>query len=231
MFRAGSPVLVLIPGSHQDCRQYAEVASHLDRDLGLIIVELPGHRESRTLPADPSIERFAADVLTVMHACCPQPCYVGGHSLGGMIAIELGQRCPEMIRGIISIEGWTDASVADQALGGQKAMYRTLSPQLLARQEELRDQATGHRAAAERRLLSGLWMRWSGMEFLQTTRLPVLELWGDRGRPRPTLAQMHIPDRPNISLQWFANASHNLPLERPAEVARAITQFIRRTRQ
>ena len=225
LYRQGNPSLVLLPGSHQDYRQYLDVAGHLYRELGLLIVELPGHRESRVLPEDPSIESFAADVVQVLRRVAPQGAYVGGHSLGGMVALEVGYQAPNLVRGVIAIEGWTDAGVA-KALGGQENMYVTLSPEHLAEQERLRTAATGHRTAEERQQLSGLWTRWSGLEFLQTTAVPVLALWGDRGRPRPALEQMHIPDRSDISLRWFENASHNLPLERPRELAQAMMDFI-----
>ena len=39
---------------------------------------------------------------------------------------------------------------------------------------------------------------------------------------------MKIPDRPNIELRWIAGASHFLPLERPAEVAAVVNEFIKR---
>lgn len=40
--------------------------------------------------------------------------------------------------------------------------------------------------------------------------------------------QLHVPERPNIEVYWIENASHNLPLEKPLEVAMAIMQFIER---
>ena len=225
LYRQGNPCLVLLPGSHQDYRQYLDVAGHLCREFGLLIVELPGHRESRVLPEDPSIESFAADVVQVLRRVAPQGAYAGGHSLGGMVALEVGRQAPSLVHGVIAIEGWTDAGVAE-ALGGQENMYATLCPEQLAEQDRLRAAATGHRAAEERQQLSGLWTRWSGREFLQTTALPVLGLWGDRGRPQPSLEEMHIPDRSNISVKWFESASHNLPLERPRELAQAMMDFI-----
>jgi pimeloyl-ACP methyl ester carboxylesterase len=218
--------LVLIPGSHQDFRQYDEVVAHLDRDLGIIIVELPGHGNSHEIPDAPCIERFADDVIGAIRAHGVTDFFVGGHSIGGMIGLEVGNRQPKGIRGIISIEGWTHFTVADEALGGQACMYVTLAPEQIEKQNHLRNLATGHWATEEKRLFSGLWTRWNGEIFLQTTSLPVLELWGDRNRPVPSRAAMRIPDRPNIILKWFTDASHNLPLERPLELAHAITEFI-----
>jgi len=225
LFREGSPRLALIPGSHQDSRQWSEVANGLGESLGLVVVELPGHGQSVELPDEPSIERFALDVWKVLDASgFDNNIYVAGHSLGGMVALEMGRARPSGIKGIIAVEGWTNHHAAEDAFAGR--MYDTLTPELLAKQDDYRSKATGHRTDEERRILSGLWRRWDGSAFLQSTSLPILELWGDRGRPKPALAQLHIPVRKNISVKWFENASHNLPLERPLEVARAIMEFI-----
>ena len=53
-------------------------------------------------------------------------------------------------------------------------------------------------------------------------------LYGDRGRNRPSLAQLCIPARANIQVQWMAHVSHNLQLECPQAVARACRDFIAR---
>jgi len=122
------------------------------------------------------------------------------------------------------VEGWTNHHAAQDAFAGR--MYDTLTPELLAKQDDLRSKATGRLTDEERRKISGIWLRWDGSAFLQRTRLPILELWGDRGRPKATPAQLHIPVRENIRVKWLQGASHNLPLERPLEVARAIMEFI-----
>jgi pimeloyl-ACP methyl ester carboxylesterase len=71
-----------------------------------------------------------------------------------------------------------------------------------------------------------MWRRWNGHGILAATRVPVLELWGDRGRTPPSLEQMQIPDRSNISVQWFHNCSHSLLIECPDQLAKAINAFI-----
>lgn len=226
LFREGSRRLALIPGSFQDYRQWLEVINGLDRTLGLVVVELPGHDESDKWQGDPSIEQFALDAWNVLDACgFGEEVYVGGHSIGGMIALEMGRVRPAAVSGIISVEGWTSLRACEDS-GFAERMYNTLSPELLARQNDLRALAGGRLTEEDRRAFAQAWTRWDGAAFLQSTHIPILELWGDRGRARPTLEQLHIPDRPNITVKWFENASHNLPLERPLEVARAIMEFI-----
>ncbi len=224
LLRPGTPRLVLLHGSHQDSRQWAGVIENLRQDLGLVIVELAGHGQSAGLPVDLSIERLAADVFEVLDACGPGEVFVGGHSLGGMVALEMGRSRPGRIKGIISVEGWTNHHAAREAFS--ERMYDTLTPPQRALQEDLRRQATGHLSDEQRQAISSIWRCWDGWDFLQATDLAILECWGDRGGPRPSLSQLHIPARANIEVRWFANASHNLPLERPAELAQAMTAFL-----
>ena len=65
-----------------------------------------------------------------------------------------------------------------------------------------------------------------GPEFLQGTTLPILELYGDRGKKPASREQLYLPNRQNITLRWIENASHKLPLEEPDMVAAAIMEFI-----
>ena len=70
------------------------------------------------------------------------------------------------------------------------------------------------------------WRKWDGYDFLKTTDIPILELYGDRGREKPSLDKLRIPARDNVKVQWMENASHNLQIECPREVAQACTDFI-----
>ncbi len=227
MVRSGAATLVLVTSSHQDYRQYLELLSFLDPALGIVIVELPGHRESRVLPKHLSIEAFADDILSVLRQTTAGAWFIGGHSIGGMISLEVGRRHPARLQGVIAIEGWTSMQAAVDAFEGVD-MHVTLSPALRERHEEMRRQATGHLSPDERSRFSRVWTEWdSGESFLRTTELSILEIWGDRGRARPRLSQLRIPERQNIYLHWVAGASHNLPLERPRELAEAIDSFIK----
>lgn len=225
LFRSGNPRLALIPGSFQDHRQWLEVIGGLDPSLGVVVVELPGHGESGKWQGDPSIEQFARDAWSALG---DGVWFLAGHSIGGMVALEMGRVRPKAVHGIISVEGWTSERACRES-GFNEGLYDTLPPKLLARQNELRALAASRLTDEERHTFSQVWRRWDGAAFLKTTDLRVLEMWGDRGRPRPSRAQLHIPERTKIAVEWFANASHNLPLERPAEVARAMMTFIQET--
>ena len=218
------PSLLLIPGSWSDYRQFDAVRAHLDKDLNLAILELPGHGRSWPPTLQGTIEDFAREALRLTDELGWRSWFAGGHSIGGMIAIELAGQRPRELAGVISLEGWTHHQVLRQAFSGQ--VDTTLSEEL----EQQRLEARGHTL---RRMNPGqisafrsIWQRWDGFPILESTSAPVLEVWGDRNRPRPSRRQMRIPERANIHLRWVAGASHSLPLERPQEAAEAINQFV-----
>lgn len=220
------PVLVLIPGSLVGADDWTEVVSSLDPDLTIMIVELRGHGKSWPPPHNATIESLADDVLRAADHARIGKFYVGGHSIGGMIAIEIGGRHRDEVKGIIAIEGWTHYSVARNAFDGQNDL--TMSAVQRNRRDELRKPVMSTWTPAQVKEFTGIWRTWNGFDLLERTPLPVLELWGDRKRPHASREQMQIPERPNIELQWVAGASHFLLLERPGEVADAVNAFIHR---
>jgi len=221
------PALILIPGSFTDSRQWEPVLAGLDADLTLVLVELRGHGKSWPPPAAGSIEQFASDVLEIANRRKLGRFYVGGHSIGGMIALEMGRSWPKRILGILSIEGWTNYHALFDAFGAAKSAPPVSGSR--ARYEAERKRATGGWTDDQRKAFGKIWRIWDGSEFLRTTTLPILEVYGDRGRPKPTLDQLHIPNRVNVEVHWIAGASHLVPFEKPSELANAMTDFIRRT--
>ncbi len=226
--REGSgPALVLIPGSWGDYRVYDRMLAALDPSLRVVIVELRGHGKSRPAASRPTMQSLAADVLSVVDALPLRRFYVGGHSIGGMLAIEIAGQRPSQVAGVISMEGWTHAAVATEAFGNAPAS--TMTPEEEERNKEQRERVLSTLSAEERAAFAAVWRTWDGLPVLQRTPSAVLELWGDRARARPSRAQMRIPERGNIRLVWVAGSSHSLLVQRPAEVARHTNEFVRVT--
>ena len=224
--RGSGPSLLLIPGSFGDSLVFDEVVTHLPGDLTIVIAEIRGHGGSWPPPANGSIEQFACDAIQVADAAGLDRFYVGGHSIGGMISLEVGHRWPERVKGLIPVEGWTRAEAA-QGFGG--IIVNTLSDDQIANRQATRERVTRDWTEDQVKEFARIWRRWDGYEFLAETSIPVLEIWGDRAQPKPALKEIFIPERDNIQVVWMEGASHSLLLERPRQVAEAISAFIRRT--
>jgi pimeloyl-ACP methyl ester carboxylesterase/predicted neuraminidase len=223
--REGSgPNLLLVPGSWGDHRVFDRFVDQLPADWRVIVVELRGHGGSQPASPNPSMGLFAADVLHVVDSLGLRRFYVGGHSIGGMLAIELTGRRPEQVAGAIAMEGWTHHAVAKDAFGGDNGVAMTSAEQQV--DTEQRERVRRKLSAAEIAAFASVWKQWDGMPVLQSTSVPVLEVWGDRGRARPSRELMRIPARGNIELEWIAGASHSLLIQRPEAVAAHTTRFV-----
>ena len=216
--------LVLIPGSFDDRSVFAPFIERLGDGMAVCVVELPGHGRSWPPAVDGSIERFAEQVAGVLERLYDRPVWVGGHSIGGMVAIQVAGSAPQRVAGVVSLEGWTSHRAARAAFGGD--MTGTLSARQEADRQARRARVTERWRADQVSRFSSIWRRWDGGPILATTRLPVLEIYGDRGRAAPTRAALGIPARGNIDLQVIEGVSHYVHVERPDAVALACRRFL-----
>jgi pimeloyl-ACP methyl ester carboxylesterase len=222
-----------VPETHGDRTQFEEPAflENLPLSLGLVIIESRGQGRSWPPPTagQATIEHYADDVLEIVQELKPAAWFIGGHSLGGMIALEIAGRHPAGLRGVIALEGWANHSVQAQA-------FPELAPRTTTQKAEAHAQREARYlsqrwTSAEVTALGQMWIHWDrGEQILRDTTLPVLSVWGDRGRlTRPTRRDLLLPDHPNIELVWIAGSDHYVT-DPPyaAEVATAITRFIQR---
>jgi pimeloyl-ACP methyl ester carboxylesterase len=201
--------LVLIPGSFNGPEVYEEFRRYSTAKVR--VVELPLRLKN------PTVEAFADHVLRETRN--ETNFYIGGHSIGGMVAIEIAGRSPKGLKGVIAVEGWTHHLVQAEAFGGDRGP-------MPERARDLRERITRTLTEAERKQFATAWRKWDGAKILASTHLPVLSIWGDRGRERPSRALLRVPERDNIFLHWVKDSGHSILVEAPREAARAVDGFI-----
>jgi pimeloyl-ACP methyl ester carboxylesterase len=99
----GPPELVLLHGGAQNAHTWDTVAMALGRPL--VAIDLPGHGHSdggRNGSLD--LEANAADVATAIAALAPDARAVTGMSLGGLTALVIAGRSPELVRALGMID-------------------------------------------------------------------------------------------------------------------------------
>jgi pimeloyl-ACP methyl ester carboxylesterase len=176
------------------------------------------------------MELFADDVLKVVEHLKLERYYISGHSIGGMLAVEIAGREPKGLVGSIPIEGWTHHTVQKNAFGHLPEF--PLTPEHEAERLANRERGVSRLTEAERQDFGAVWRNWDGNGALKKTEVPMLQIWGDRNMsPVPDRATMQIPERANIEIAWIANASHALLVEQAEAVARAINDFVVQTEQ
>jgi pimeloyl-ACP methyl ester carboxylesterase len=90
-------------GSHQD---WAHPVSALMSDYRVVVMDHRGHGGSQApSSADAySVKTFAEDVRSVMALTGAQGCCLGGHSMGGFIALELTLSHPELVSALVLVD-------------------------------------------------------------------------------------------------------------------------------
>jgi pimeloyl-ACP methyl ester carboxylesterase len=97
------PELVLLHGGAQNAHTWDTVGLALDRPL--VAIDLPAHGHSdgpRGGFADPAGN--AEDVAAAMRVLAPEARGVAGMSLGGLTALALSVRAPELVRSLVLVD-------------------------------------------------------------------------------------------------------------------------------
>lgn len=100
---AEAPELVLLHGGAQNAHTWDTVALALGRPL--VALDLPGHGHSGDRRAEgPVIAGLAADVEVAVRALAPDARAVVGMSLGGLTALSLAARAPDLVRRLVLVD-------------------------------------------------------------------------------------------------------------------------------
>jgi len=190
---------------------------HLPESAQTLAPDYPGHGDSDA-PATPfAMAGLVADTLALIEASGLSNLILVGHSLGGMVGIEVAYRS-RAVTALVLIEGWTN-SAAWSAFAHRDHHYGGLDAAAVAAIEARSRQV---RERVPRALLDPFWQSvcsFDGFQMLSRLEIPVTEIYGTAGRREDTMNRLAIPENPHIELRWIEGAGHFLLHERPAEVA------------
>jgi len=101
---AQQPPLLLVNGWTGDHGIFTPQIEHFSRSRRVVAIDLRGHGASDAPPHGYTFPGFAADIAWQAQQLGLHKPVVIGHSLGGMIALELCGRYPELASGLIMID-------------------------------------------------------------------------------------------------------------------------------
>jgi pimeloyl-ACP methyl ester carboxylesterase len=245
------PPLLLVHGFGGAAWNFTEMQPFL---VGrrLIVPDLPGHGGSTPLPAAATLRGFADALVPLLEG----PVDVFGHSLGGVVALRLAERHPELVRRIVlaapagissaSRRGEVMLGLAGIVQPGRRAGRRV---DRIARSRLLRHLVFGRFEVSNADTLTergvygllrgtvlhtdtlgaGLALaRDDPRQELQRVEAPVLVLFGARDQQVPLEDGFEYTRRLGGELRLIADCGHLLIAERPEVCARAATEFFGR---
>ena len=94
--------MVLVHGVGLNADAWAGMAPTLASDHHVHAVDMPGHGGSKPLPANPALSDYSAMLIQAIEEI-GGPCTVVGHSMGAMIALDIGARRPDLCSGVVAL--------------------------------------------------------------------------------------------------------------------------------
>lgn len=120
-YGSGTKSLVFIPGLASGPWSWYEQIAKFSPAYSVYAITLPGF-DGRPASTDPNlIASFSRDFWTLIETHHIEKPVVVGHSLGGTLAIALAEQKPEMLSGIVAVDGMPVFPAAAQATPEQRA--------------------------------------------------------------------------------------------------------------
>jgi pimeloyl-ACP methyl ester carboxylesterase len=125
---SGATTVVALHGVAANHRTFALLAEALPWHR-LLAPDLRGRGASRTLPGPWGIERHAEDVARLITASTSGPVVLVGHSMGGFVAAALVRRFPNLVSGLLLVDGGLPFPLP-QGIDVDQLVALTLGPSL-----------------------------------------------------------------------------------------------------
>lgn len=230
----GAPPLLLIHGAGGQGRLWGGTFPYL-RGAEVIAPDLPGHGHSPG-PGLRSIEECSAAILELMDALELPAAALGGHSMGGAIALEAALRAPGRVRGLallsVTARLFVAPSLLEQLLRDVDAARRWIVENGYGAATPQSVRALGLQQLAEVApdVLHGDFIACSTFDRrsrLDAVRCPALVLCGAEDRLTPLKYVRALQEAlPASRLEVLPGAGHMLPMECPQAVGQAVAQFL-----
>jgi pimeloyl-ACP methyl ester carboxylesterase len=197
--RGDGPAIVLLPSGAHDRHDYDELRALLPGGLRTIALDWPGHGGSPLGQGPATAMRFADVAEELVARLAPDGAIVVGNSVGGFAAARLAARRPELVRGLVVVDGGGFGSRplhvrAFCALMARPWFLRRIYPAFSARYMRARTDADRRvravgvattRADPGLRAVAELWRSFASPEHdlreeARAITAPTLVLWGKR---------------------------------------------------
>jgi pimeloyl-ACP methyl ester carboxylesterase len=234
----GDPPLLLVHGIACDRGFWTPQLGYFKRDHRVVAVDLRGHGESDAPHQPYTMQAFADDLAwTCAQLGLNRPVIVG-HSLGGLVALELAAMDPECPSAVVAIDSVllppvhrpeiVHALVASLRGPAPAAALRAYFETFFSPQDDPRRKSWILDAAVKTPpyVTSSIWeesIGWDDAQALRRCRVPLLYI--DAGTPNADLARASEL-RPEMMIGKTVGSGHFSQLEVPEQVNAILARFL-----
>ena len=237
------PPLLLLHGFSDNGLCWLPVARDLEAQFDVIMPDAKGHGRSARVQPNKPIDN-AADAAGLITALELQKPIVGGHSMGGLTATELGARFPNLISGLILEDpAWIDPSPNEVPLAENPFFSWLLDLDEISLDEIIAQGKTGNPnwpdiefpawAESKRQLDKNIFPRVSvrkpWREFVSAFTVPALLVTADVQKGAivtPAAAQEAASLSPFLQVVQVPDAGHNIRRENYPAFMEAVQTFL-----
>ncbi len=239
--------VVLIHGYPLQRQIWTPQVAALSQRFRVITPDLRGFGESQPVMGPITMELLANDVHALLQARGVRTAVIGGHSMGGYVALAFARQYPEMLRGLILVNSRASADSEAGRAGraaaasrarrdGARAIADDMLPKLLAahtlqRQPHLAASVHAMMTAVQPDVLAeaqlGMAARRDSHDVLETLFLPVLIVAGAHDALIPfSEAERMASLVPGARLAALEDSGHLASLEAPDACNAALWDFL-----
>jgi long-chain acyl-CoA synthetase len=222
--------LVLIHGFAASSAWWYHQVNPLAQRNRVLAIELRGHGRSSRPEQGYTVSQMADDIALALEALeIEEPVTAVGHSAGGFIAADLALRHPERVGKLVLVA--TPIAIERRALPLRARISASCPDFLLRAMQPLYEMDPKGRGSAYllgvKRLFNDDLVHWDGTRKFPHLAQPTLVIVGDRDYVFPEEYYTQVAELvPQAELVNVGVSKHQVPLERPKAVLRAIERFI-----
>lgn len=242
-----TPPLVLVHGFPLSAAMWAPVRPYLESRSWVVTPDLPGFGGTPPLPGPVSMEALADWVADLADDLAIDRFVLGGHSMGGYVALALAARRPERLAGLVLVDTRATAdtpeaadrrraAAADIGLHGGAPFRESFLPNLVGettrrtRPEVVAGMHALAEAVSDRVLvacLEGMRQRPDRSGLLARLDLPALVLVGEEDVVTPPAESAAMARAmPQAEMVVIPGAGHTPSLEQPEATGRALSRWL-----
>lgn len=240
-----APALVLLHGYPFDHTLWDHVVPLLEKDLKVLVPDLPGFGTRTVLEAPPDLDTLAEDLASTLEKEGLPRVVLAGMSMGGYVALAFAEHSQEMLAGISLVSSQTAADSEETRksrrdmieqirthgveVAAKAAAQKMFAPQHKDRPELHRFPLWG----AERSGVEGLCWAMEAMaarpdrtQLFRGLTIPKQIIHGTDDQLIPVERARQLAAEAHAQFDEIPDAGHATPIEAPSQVAQALKRFV-----